>query len=83
MKLTLAEYYNHCDAYDGYCPDCDDITRDGSTEPDVMPAHQHGEYRCPDCDGANIHGMESAVIVGRIEVVANYEFGGWHENDHS
>lgn len=61
-ELTLEEYYEHADAYDGYCRICKANTREGGTEPDAE------NYECPDCEGRTCMGIEQAVIEGRIAI---------------
>jgi hypothetical protein len=56
MKMTEKKYRRHRGAYDGYCIKCDDITREGRTEPDAE------EYHCPECDGNTVLGMDYALM---------------------
>ncbi len=67
MKISVEDYYSFRSSYDGYCEDCDDITRWGSTEPDVVP--EYDGYTCPDCGGGNIWGVEMAMCVEKLEII--------------
>jgi hypothetical protein len=62
MKLTSEEYREHCNDYDGYCVECDEVTRFGDTEPDAE------EYECPECEGYTCMGMENALMFGGLEI---------------
>lgn len=59
--VSVEEYDNACEDYQGWCPDCGEFTRD-QTEPDA------DGYDCPACDGNNVVGAENALIMGLIEV---------------
>jgi hypothetical protein len=61
MKISLEDFHEADNSYMGYCPDCDDFTRE-MTEPDAR------EYDCPICDNNNVMGAEWAVISGKIEI---------------
>jgi hypothetical protein len=54
--ITLREYEQHREDYDGFCTVCEDFTRLGDTEPDAS------EYQCPQCDGFTCEGAENAFI---------------------
>ena len=66
MDVSLNEFYSMASSYDGYCSDCDDVTRCGGTEPDIVP--EHTGYECPDCGGENIYGVEMAMVCELILV---------------
>lgn len=55
-ELTEAEYREHADQMDGFCTECNEVTRYGDTEPDAR------EYKCPDCHQFTCVGMEEAVL---------------------
>ncbi len=63
IKLTVAEYQEHVDQYDGLCLTCEEWTREGETEPDAE------EYECPYCGEASCIGAETALISGEIVIV--------------
>jgi Zn finger protein HypA/HybF involved in hydrogenase expression len=53
---TILDGYEDARAnYTGWCPDCEEWTRDG-TEPDAT------EYDCPQCDGHNVVGADVALM---------------------
>jgi predicted RNA-binding Zn-ribbon protein involved in translation (DUF1610 family) len=60
MSITLEEYKEVMNDNMGYCPDCDEITRD-CTEPDAEG------YDCPECGGNRVMGAESALLMGYVE----------------
>ena len=62
MKISMDEVYEMCESTDGYCTECDDITRSGC-EPDAR------KYPCPDCGQNTVYGIEWAVMTDLIEVV--------------
>lgn len=62
MRLSEADFQAHCDNHDGFCTNCDKVTREGMTEPDASG------YKCPDCKRLSVVGMELALIAGDIEV---------------
>ena len=61
MQITESEYLGACDAYEGYCTECDDITT-GCVEPDAEG------YECDVCGDAAVMGTEQALLCGLIEV---------------
>ena len=63
MKLTESAYRQHDNDFDGYCRDCDDVTRYGMTEPDAEG------YRCDECHGHNVCGIANALIAGLLQIV--------------
>lgn len=67
MKLTEEQYHDHREAYDGYCTECDKVTRFGETEPDAE------EYECPSCEDYTCCGIEQALVAGYLEIVPEAE----------
>lgn len=63
MKLTLQQYHEHCDLYDGYCTECDDITVFGGVEPDAE------ERECDECGQPTVMGVEQATVLEHIEIL--------------
>ena len=62
MILQLDELQEASDRGEGYCTECDDLTR-ACTEPDATG------YDCPDCEGKEtVYGVETAALSGFIEV---------------
>lgn len=59
--MTVEEYQEAADAYEGYCENCDEITR-SSCEPDAR------EYPCPACGENAVFGIEEAMMMGLIEI---------------
>ena len=63
MYLTTEELENLFDNGDpGYCTDCDDITRENGVEPDA------DGYECPACGHQSVMGLETAILLGHIQV---------------
>jgi hypothetical protein len=61
VKVRPSEYRDALDQDTGWCPTCEDFTRD-CTEPDAEG------YDCPVCDGIEVVGAELALISVAIEV---------------
>lgn len=61
MLLSMEEYQDMADSYQGYCTLCEAFTRD-CTEPDAE------EYDCPDCGENSVMGAEQAILLGEIEI---------------
>ena len=59
-KITEAMFLEAVDGYEGWCPECEEFTRN-CTEPDAQG------YDCPNCDGMNVIGAELALLSGKIE----------------
>ena len=62
MKITEDQYREAETNYLGYCPDCDDLTRD-MTEPDAE------KYDCPQCEQKTVKGLMTALIEGDLEII--------------
>ncbi len=64
LVLSIEDYKEHRNAYDGFCEKCHTITRYGMTEPDAE------NYPCEECECTGNHamGIENAMICGLIEV---------------
>lgn len=60
--MTLDDYRDHCNDFDGYCTTCKEITRYGETEPDAEG------YECPDCGEDTCYGIELALLLGHLEI---------------
>jgi hypothetical protein len=67
MKMTTSEYLNHTNNCDGYCPDCNDVTRNGDTEPDAE------EYECYECGEETCMGIEQAMLYNHLLIVEGKE----------
>lgn len=65
MKLTMQEFREHVDEYNGYCTACEGFTRYGMTEPDAR------EYECEECGGMTCMGAEEALLEGLLDVRGN------------
>jgi len=61
MNLTVEEYQQHCDQYDGFCTSCEEWTV-GGVEPDAE------NYTCEMCDEATVFGCEQLLIMGCLEI---------------
>jgi hypothetical protein len=62
MTMSEDDYHEHTNNYDGYCVECDDVTRDGMTEPDARL------YFCDQCEHNTCMGIEEALVEGHIEI---------------
>lgn len=62
MTLTTDQFFEHCNQYDGYCKECDEVTAIGDVEPDAE------ERLCEVCDNKSVYGMEQALILGFLEI---------------
>ena len=60
--MNEAEFREYRDGYDGFCTDCNDVTRYGGTEPDAE------NYECHECGADKAMGIENAMIMGLIEI---------------
>ena len=58
--ISIEEYQNHRDNYDGYCTDCDEVTQTGGVEPDAR------KYECPVCGKMTVMGIEEALMEGYV-----------------
>jgi hypothetical protein len=58
--MTVEEYESHQENYDGFCKICNEVTREGDTEPDA------DSYECPKCENHSCVGMQLALVVGLI-----------------
>lgn len=58
-KVKVEDYNEAVDQYLGWCPVCDDFTRD-STEPDAT------NYFCEICEENSVMGAENALLMGII-----------------
>lgn len=56
MKMSFEEFESHRDEYNGYCTNCDDVTRWGMTEPDAE------NYHCEECDNHTVEGMDNVLV---------------------
>ncbi len=59
--ITIDCYMSATDNHMGWCPECEDFTRD-STEPDAQG------YDCPVCDGHAVMGAEDAMIQEEFDI---------------
>jgi hypothetical protein len=62
IKISEAEYRQHCEDYDGYCFKCADWT-DGGVEPDAR------RYTCLECGMKTMYGAEELVLMDAVEFV--------------
>lgn len=61
MQLKVEDFHAHVERNNGYCKNCDEITRFSGVEPDAR------EYDCPQCGQKTLYGIEQALIEGFIE----------------
>lgn len=61
FRMTIEEFQAACEAYDGFCTACNDITNCG-VEPDAR------RYECESCGERTVYGMEEALMNGSIQV---------------
>jgi hypothetical protein len=59
--ISVEDYEEAADNYQGWCPDCQAFTR-GETEPDAE------NYPCEECYGRNVCGAEQALLIGMFEL---------------
>lgn len=59
-KIQLCDYLAARENYKGWCPECQEFTRD-MTEPDAEG------YDCPVCGGNTVIGAEDAMMGGLFE----------------
>ena len=59
--LSAGEFEAACDAHDGFCIDCNEITNSG-VEPDAR------RYECESCGGNTVYGMEEALLMGALSI---------------
>jgi rRNA maturation endonuclease Nob1 len=62
VSMTVAEFEEACDAYQGFCTNCRKITSDG-VEPDAR------EYECESCGERTVYGAEETLFMDLIEIV--------------
>lgn len=64
MKIKIGEYefQDHREEYNGLCLACGEI-KYGDCEPDAE------YYECDECGKASVCGMETALVMGHIEIV--------------
>ena len=60
MSISIEEYEESKEDNMGYCPECDEITRE-CTEPDAEG------YDCPECGGKKVMGLDNALIMGYVK----------------
>lgn len=65
MILSTMEYHDYENNSMGYCPECDDFTRE-MTEPDADGTIDES-YLCPDCGGP-VLGSMNALMDGHLEI---------------
>jgi len=61
--VTLADYTEATDLYQGFCTTCEDFTRE-QTEPDAC------NYDCPICENETVYGAEEALMMGFFDLLA-------------
>ena len=59
LWLSPSEFQAACDAYEGVCIECKEITNSG-VEPDARA------YECESCGRRTVYGMEEALLMGLI-----------------
>lgn len=61
IKMTMEEYVDHRENYDGFCLACGEA-KEGGVEPDAE------SYICLECDSNSVMGIELALIAGLVTV---------------
>jgi Zn finger protein HypA/HybF involved in hydrogenase expression len=61
LLLKVEDFQSHVEQNNGYCIECDEITKFGGVEPDAE------DYLCPQCGQNAVCGIEQALIRGFIE----------------
>lgn len=64
--LSLDEYEDHVDSYDGICLSCRNWTA-GGVEPDAE------KYRCEICEEHKVYGAEQALLLNKIIITEDDE----------
>jgi hypothetical protein len=59
-RITASQYLQATKNYDGWCPVCQEFTRD-CTEPDAEG------YDCPTCEQHTVVGAEQALLMGLVD----------------
>lgn len=59
--LTIETYEEQMNDYNGYCLNCEEVTRFGDCEPDARG------YECPECGGNTVYGLQECLIMGYVE----------------
>lgn len=59
--ISMSQYLAASNGYQGWCPDCQDFTRD-ETEPDA------DGYECPCCEGNHVMGAENALMAAEFDI---------------
>ncbi len=62
IEMTESDYMSYRNGYDGYCTDCNAVSRYGCTEPDAE------NYECDECGENTAIGIDNALIIGHIEI---------------
>jgi hypothetical protein len=62
VKVSVEDYNEAVDQYLGWCPLCEDFTRD-STEGDAE------DYECELCGEDSVMGAENALLMGVITLI--------------
>jgi len=63
FKMLESEYQEYNEDYSGICFSCGEIQY-GNCEPDAE------KYLCENCDKRSVYGIEQALLMGRIEFIA-------------
>ena len=58
--ITIEQYTNERYDYNGYCTNCEKVTRWGETEPDAR------KYTCPDCGKKSCYGWDELLMMGLV-----------------
>jgi hypothetical protein len=61
-SISEGQYRNATNANDGWCTGCKEIIEGGGVEPDAEG------YRCDQCDGMTVFGVEQALLMGLIDI---------------
>lgn len=64
MKMPWGVFKKHCDEYDGYCSECDEVTVFGGVEPDADGRKCENDR----CEQNTVMGVEQAMLKGLIDV---------------
>jgi hypothetical protein len=59
--LSISEFQAACNAYDGFCLTCGEVTNSG-VEPDAR------RYECESCGNRTVYGMEETLLMGAIQI---------------
>ena len=61
FRMSVAEFEEACDGYEGFCASCGAVTNSG-VEPDAR------RLACESCGAETVYGMEEALVMGFVTI---------------